>query len=67
MRSQNTFTCLDYSTEGSYRARAAAANAAGAISMLTGSFTAPYAIVGSSDSTFDVNGWRSPSCPYSLG
>lgn len=67
-QSQTSFQCLDYSTQGSYSARAAAANAAGSISVLTGSFTAPFAaLVGSTDSTFEVSGTRSPSCPFSFG
>ena len=67
LRAQQTFTCLDYTTDFSLTARAAAANATGSISMLTGSFTSPSAVVGSSDGTIDVSGIRSSSCPYSLG
>lgn len=67
LRSQQNFSCLDYMTEFSLTARAAASTAAGNISMLTGSFTSPSAVVGSSDGTVDVSGIRSPSCPYSLG
>jgi hypothetical protein len=32
--------------------------------MLDGSRTAPYAIVGSTEGTIDVSGFRSWSCPF---
>jgi len=64
MKGKNSFECLDYSTDGSYTALTAAASAAGTISMLDGSFTAPNnALVGSGSSTLDISGYRSALCP----
>lgn len=63
LRSKSTFECLDYSTDMSSTNRAAAAGATGSISMLTGSRTASYAVVGSTDGTIDVSGVLSSSCP----
>jgi hypothetical protein len=64
LRNKSTFECLDYSTDTSSTNRAAAAGATGSISMLTGSRTASFALVGSTDGTIDVSGILSSSCPF---
>jgi hypothetical protein len=66
-RTQTTSTCLDYSTESSRTSRAATSTAAGTISMLDGTFSAPYSLVGSLDGTIEVSGYPSASCPFMKG
>jgi hypothetical protein len=69
MTSKTSLECLDYSNQGSFKGRSVAAGAAGTISMLAGSFTtAPNtAVIGSSDSTIEISGYQSPSCPFGKG
>ena len=61
-RGTKQYECLDFSTDGSFTSRASSANATGTLSVLTGSFTKSGAVVGSSNSQINVNGYLSPAC-----
>jgi hypothetical protein len=64
LHDRSTYKCLDYATESSFTAHASSASAAGNLSMITGSFTTPQAVVGSSDGQININGSLSPSCSF---